>query len=358
MDRVECIVIGAGVIGLSCARALAAAGREVIVVERNDLIGAETSSRNSEVIHAGIYYPTGSLKARLCVAGKQMLYSYCESRGIPHRRCGKMIVASGGAQIEVLEDYRRQAQANGVMLSWLDERAVRELEPEVDATAGLLSESTGIIDSHAFMLSLQGELEAAGGAIAFNTEVRGLQANDRIIVVTDALSLECRWLVNCAGLQAPDLARQLDPGAPQAHYARGHYFVYSGKAPFSRLVYPIAEPGGLGVHVTLDMAGQIKFGPDVMWLDEVDYTFDESRKASFVAAIRRYYPGLDPARLHPGYTGIRPKISGPGTPAADFRIDGPAVHGVAGLINLLGIESPGLTASLAIADVVAAQVAA
>lgn len=357
MERVDCIVVGAGVVGLACARALAQAGHEVVVVERNDLIGAETSSRNSEVIHAGIYYPTGSLKARLCVAGRDMLYAYCDSRGIPYRRCGKVIVATAAAQIDVLESYQRQAQANGVALTWLDEQAVHQLEPQVNAVAGLLSEATGIIDSHAFMLSLQGDLEAAGAMIAFNAEVRHLQANARIIVATDALTVECNWLINCAGLQAPTLARQLDPDAPTAFYARGHYFAYSGKAPFSRLVYPVAEPGGLGVHVTMDLAGQIKFGPDVVWLDCVDYSFDESRKESFVTAIRRYYPALDSDRLHPSYTGIRPKISGPGEPAADFRIDDPETHGVAGLINLLGIESPGLTASLAIADAVAARVA-
>lgn len=356
MDKVECIVVGAGVIGLACARALAEAGREVIVVERNDLIGAETSSRNSEVVHAGIYYPSGSLKAKLCVAGKHKLYDYCDRRSIPHRRCGKIIVATGSAQIEVLEGYQRQAESNGVALSWMDEDAVHALEPQVSAVAGLLSETTGIVDSHALMLSFQGDLEAAGGMIAFNAEVRRLQAGAGIIVATDSLTLKCDWLINCGGLQAPDLARQLVADAPQAYYARGHYFAYGGKPPFSHLVYPVAEPGGLGVHVTLDMAGQVKFGPDVVWLDDLDYSFDESRKPAFVEAIRHYYPAVDPERLHPSYTGIRPKISGPGAPAADFRIDDAGVHGVTGLINLLGIESPGLTASLAIAETVAARV--
>jgi L-2-hydroxyglutarate oxidase LhgO len=355
-EQVECVVVGAGVIGLACARALAEAGHEVIVLERGRLIGAETSSRNSEVIHAGIYYPTDSLKAQLCVQGKQHLYDYCQSRGVPHRRSGKVIVASSDSQLDVLRDYQRQAAANGVALTWLDAAAVQQLEPEVVAVAGLLSESTGIIDSHAFMLSLQGDLERAGGTIAFETEVRDLRLGNRIVVDTDSLAVDCNWLINCAGLWAPDLARRLDLRAPAAFYARGHYYAYSGVSPFSRLVYPIAEPGGLGVHVTMDLAGQIKFGPDVVWLDDIDYRFDEGVKDAFVAAIRRYYPALDVDRLHPSYTGIRPKITGPGQPAEDFRIDGPRRHGVAGLINLLGIESPGLTASLAIADMVAAQV--
>jgi len=360
MDRVECIVIGAGVIGLACARRLAEAGREVIVLERNELIGAETSSRNSEVIHAGIYYPSGSLKAQLCVRGKQQLYEYCADRAVAHQRCGKIIVATGPGQIAVLEDYQRQAEANGVALQWLDERAVHKLEPEVNAVAGLLSESTGIIDSHAFMLSLQGDAERAGAMIAFDTEVQSLQRSANggggIVVATPSLTLQCGWLINCAGLWAPTLAGQLVEDGPEAFYARGHYYAYSGASPFSRLVYPIAEPGGLGVHVTMDMGGQIKFGPDVVWVDGVDYSFDEGVKDSFVAAIRHYYPAVDPARLHPGYTGIRPKISGPGEPVADFRIDGADVHGVEGLISLLGIESPGLTASLAIADAVGAKV--
>lgn len=313
----------------------------------------ETSSRNSEVIHAGIYYPTGSLKARLCVAGKQQLYDYCGDRSLPHRRCGKIIVATDPGQVRALEDYERQATLNGVALSWLDRNAVHELEPEVEAVAGLLSESTGIIDSHAFMLSLQGDLETAGGMIAFNTEVRDLSISKRIVVRTDALTLECRSLINCGGLWAPDLARQLVPDSPRAYFARGQYYSYSGLSPFSRLVYPVPEPGGLGVHVTMDMGGQIKFGPNVSWVDRLDYSFDERRTDAFVTAIRRYFPGLNPERLYPGYTGIRPKIVGPGEPAADFRIDGPEQHGVEGLINLLGIESPGLTAALAIADLVA-----
>lgn len=355
MERVDAVVIGAGVVGLASARALALAGLDVVVLERHRQIGTETSSRNSEVIHAGIYYPGGSRKADLCVRGKALLYRYCAEHGVPHRRCGKIIVASSEAQVPVLRDYQAQAERNGVApLPWLEAGEVAELEPEVQAVAGVLSESTGIIDSHAYMLALQGDLEAAGGMIAFDTAVTGLApVSGGLRVQTAELELEARWVVNAAGLEAPGVAGWLTADAPRAYYARGHYYVYEGRAPFSRLVYPVAEAGGLGVHVTLDLGGQARFGPDVVWVDGVDYTFDDGRRADFESAIRCYFPGLDPDRLHPGYTGIRPKISGPGEPAADFRIDGPAEHGVAGLINLLGIESPGLTASLAIGEVVA-----
>jgi len=349
MQRVDAVVIGAGVVGLASARALALAGLDVVVLERHRRIGTETSSRNSEVIHAGIYYPGGSRKAALCVRGKALLYRYCAEHGVPHRRCSKLIVASSEAQVPVLRGYQTQAERNGVApLPWLGAADVAELEPEVQAVAGVLSESTGIIDCHAYMLALRGDLEAAGGMIAFDTAVTG-----GLCVQTAALELEAGWVVNAAGLEAPGVAGWLTPDAPRAYYARGHYYVYEGRAPFSRLVYPVAEAGGLGVHVTLDLGGQARFGPDVKWVAGVDYTFDDGRRAAFESAIRCYFPGLDAARLHPGYTGIRPKISGPGEQAADFRIDGPAEHGVAGLINLLGIESPGLTASLAIGEVVA-----
>lgn len=354
-ELVDCIVIGAGVVGLACARRLAATGREVIVLEQHNLIGSETSSRNSEVIHAGIYYPTGSLKAQLCVAGKRQLYAYCDDHQIPYRRCGKIIVATRHGQTSTLEDYKRQAALNGVDdLSWLSLAQLREMEPQVAGVVGLLSPSTGIIDSHAYMLSLQGELERAGGMIAFNTRVIEVSTTPGgpLEVTTPEMRLQTRCLVNCAGLAAPDLSRPLAATVPVARFARGHYYTYSGKPPFSRLVYPVAQPGGLGIHVTLDLAGQIKFGPDVEWVDEVDYQFDDSRRAAFAAAICTYYPGLEIERLQPGYVGIRPKISGPGEAAADFRIDNSDVHGVTGLLNLLGIESPGLTASLAIADLV------
>jgi len=351
-DVTDCIVIGAGVVGLACASRMAEAGFDVLVLERHTLIGSETSSRNSEVIHAGIYYPSGSEKAALCVEGKERLYAYCESNQVPHHRCGKIIVASHPDQMEVLETYQKQAALNGVGdIEWLDAVQVNRLEPAVKAVGGLLSPSTGIIDSHSYMLSLQGRLEGAGGMIAFGAAVSEVRAEDGLLrVVVDGQPIDCRRLINCAGLSAPPLAAWLDPKAPAAHFARGHYFSYSGRPPFSRLVYPIAEPGGLGVHVTIDLSGQVKFGPDVEWCDTADYRFDVSRKPAFTEAIRAYFPELDESRLQPDYVGVRPKISGQGEPSADFRIDGPDAHGVHGLVNLLGIESPGLTASLAIAE--------
>lgn len=351
-EAVDCVVIGAGVVGLACARALTRRGREVLVLERHLAIGTETSSRNSEVIHAGIYYPAGSNKARLCVAGKHALYTFCAEHGVGHRRCGKVIVAGSDGQRPRLEALAAQARANGVGdLRWLGRRELAELEPEVEGVAALLSPSTGIVDSHGFMLALQGELEAGGGVIAFATEVLGLAAEGgRVRLETAELTLSARWVINAAGLSAPALAALLDPAAPEGRYAVGHYYSYSGRSPFQRLVYPMPEDGGLGVHVTLDLAGQARFGPDVRWQPAPDYRFDDSRYGDFVNAIRSYYPGLDEARLQPGYTGVRPKISGPGEPAADFRIDGPECHRIAGLVNLLGIESPGLTSALAIAE--------
>lgn len=357
-ESVDVVVIGAGVVGLACARALALCGREVLVLERHSLIGSETSSRNSEVIHAGIYYPTGSLKARLCVEGKARLYAYCAERGVPHRRCGKIIVATADEQLGTLRDYQAHAARNGAGdLAWLDRDAVRALEPAVSAIAGIHSPTTGIIDSHAFMLALQGDLEAAGGLVVLNAEVSGLTRDGAgICVETEAMALSARLVVNSAGLAAPMLARRLDTQAPNGWFARGRYYGYAGPAPFSRLVYPVAEGAGLGVHVTVDLAGQVRFGPDVEWIDTIDYTFDDTPRDAFHAAISRYFPAVERERLLPGYTGIRPKISPPGATAADFRIDGPSAHGVSGLINLLGIESPGLTASLAIAEWVVERV--
>lgn len=353
-ETVDAVVIGAGVVGLACARALALQGLEVVVLERHEQIGTETSSRNSEVIHAGIYYPAGSRKAALCVRGKRLLYDFCDDHTVPHQRCGKIIVASSEDQLDTLRQYQAQALRNGVgELPWLTAADIAAMEPAVRAVAGVFSESTGIIDCHAYMLALRGDLEAAGGMIALGTAVQGLRpAGEGLQVVTDAMELRAHRVINAAGLAAPEVAAWVSADAPAAYYARGRYYTYQGRSPFSRLVYPVAEAGGLGVHVTLDLGGQARFGPDVAWIDSVDYHFDDGRRDDFADAIRRYFPDLDAARLQPGYTGIRPKISGPDEPAADFRIDGPAVHGVSGLVNLLGIESPGLTASLAIAEAV------
>jgi len=357
-ERCDAVVIGAGVVGLAVARALAQEGREVLVVERHELIGSEISSRNSEVVHAGIYYPTGSLKARLCVRGKALLYSHCEAYNVPHERLGKIIVATSTSQFEALEQYQRQARLNGVgELPWMSREEILSLEPSVDALAGVYSESTGIIDSHAFMLSLVGDLEAAGGMIAFLTEVTDLEARATgVRVHCGDFDLDAQVVVNATGLAAPAMARRLG-GTHQGYYAKGHYYTLSGASPFSHLVYPVAEAGGLGVHVTLDLGGQARFGPDVVWQEDEDYGFDGVDFSAFVAAIRSYYPDLDESRLHPGYTGIRPKLSPEGTPASDFVIEGPRETGVPGFVNLLGIESPGLTASLALAERVVELVA-
>jgi len=359
-ERLDCVVVGAGVVGLAVGRALALAGREVTVLERAGSFGTETSSRNSEVIHAGIYYPPGSAKARHCVAGKHRLYAYCAERGIAHRRVGKIIVAATDAQVAQLEQHKARAEANGVGdLEWLSQAEVRAMEPEVLGARGLLSPSTGIVDSHGFMLSLLGDLENAGGQVVFHSAVTGGRLADEgasidVSGVDGGITVDCALLVNSAGLGAQAVAGALDgfprERIPTRHIAIGHYFTLSGKAPFGRLVYPVPEEGGLGVHVTLDLAGQAKFGPDVKWIEEVDYSFDESRKAGFVEAIQSYYPGLDPERLQPGYTGIRPKVAGPGDGFGDFRIEGPADHDVPGVVNLFGIESPGLTAALSIAE--------
>src|SRR5690348_8139197 len=362
MDKVECVVIGAGVIGLAVARRLAQAGREVIVLEASEGIGTVTSSRNSEVIHAGIYYKAGSLMAQMCVKGKLALYEYCASRGIPHKNCGKLIVATTPKETEKLQSIRAHAEANGVLdMQMLSGAAARALEPALNCDAALLSPSTGIIDSHSYMLSLRGEAEAAGAAFAFHTPlVRARAAAGKIEIDAggDApMTLECALLVNAAGLDAPATARLVEgmpaEKVPQAYLAKGNYFSCSARAPFSRLIYPVPEPGGLGVHLTLDMAGQARFGPDVEWIDAIDYAVDPARAARFYPAIRKYWPTLPDGALMPSYSGIRPKIVPPAVARQDFLMQGPGEHGVAGLINLFGIESPGLTSSLAIADHVA-----
>lgn len=360
--RTEAVVIGAGVVGLAVARALANQGRDVLVLESAGQFGTGISSRSSEVIHSGIYYDRMSLKARLCVAGRDLLYRYCRERGIAHRQLGKLIIATSASEVDVLRAYCESAEANGAgALVWKSVDEVSALEPALSCVAAVHAPLTGIVDSHALMLSLLGDVESAGGQVVFRADVLGVSAAngggfDVRVGGGEEVILRCRALVNCSGLTAPAVARTIEGMPPHCvpaqRYAKGHYFTLAGRSPFTRLVYPIAEPGGLGVHVTLDLGGSAKFGPDVQWVDEIDYSFDETRRERFCDAIRRYYPGLDATRLHAGYTGIRPKISGPGEPAADFRIDGSQVHGVEGLVNLMGIESPGLTASLAIGEYV------
>ncbi len=360
IERVEAVVLGAGVVGLAVARALALAGRDVLVLEAANGIGTVTSSRNSEVVHAGIYYPAGSLKARLCVAGRKALYEYCAAHGVPVEKLGKLIVASDEAEGARLDAIRAQAAANGVPLTPLSGAEARAMEPALRVHSALHSPETGIVDSHALMLALQGDLEAAGGTLATRAPLeRGAVTGSgiRLGVGGEApMELECRLLVNAAGLHAPDVARSIagipSQTIPRAWLCKGSYYGLAGRAPFRRLIYPVPEPGGLGVHLTLDLGGQARFGPDVEWVEREEYGVDLSRAAGFYAAIRRYWPGLPDGALVPGYAGVRPKISGPGEPAADFAVLGPAVHGVPGLVNLFGIESPGLTASLAIGDLV------
>jgi L-2-hydroxyglutarate oxidase LhgO len=361
MDKVDCVVIGAGVIGLAIARKLALSGREVIVLEAEEGIGTVTSSRNSEVIHAGIYYRAGSLMARMCVSGKRTLYQYCAEHGIPHRNCGKLIVATTPKETEKLQSIRAHAEANGVLdMQLLPGEAARALEPALNCDAALLSPSTGIIDSHAYMLALRGDAEAAGAAFAFYTPLaRAKVAAGGIEIEAGGeapMTIACDLLVNAAGLGAPAVARQIEGMPieliPCAYLAKGNYFNCTARAPFSHLIYPVPEPGGLGVHLTLDMAGQARFGPDVEWVDSIDYAVDPARAERFYPAIRKYWPTLPDGALMPSYSGIRPKIVPPAVATQDFLIQGPGDHGVSGLINLFGIESPGLTSSLAIADYV------
>jgi L-2-hydroxyglutarate oxidase LhgO len=357
MNDVEVIVAGAGVIGLAIARALALGGRDVMVLEAADAFGTVTSSRNSEVIHAGIHYPRGSLKARLCVGGRERLYEYCESHGVPHRRCGKLIVATTLEQLGELEKIKAAAAANGVILERLSALQAQAMEPQIHCTGALFSPATGIVDSHSYMLSLLGEAERHGATLACDSTVSGAQLDgDGVLVSVNGgeTRLRARMLINSAGLGAPALAATIDgfPRAfvPRGYLAKGSYFTLAARSPFSRLVYPVPEPGGLGVHLTLDLAGRARFGPDVQWVEQEDYAVDPARADRFYGEVRRYWPALPDGALEPAYSGIRPKLSAPGQASQDFRIEGAATHGVAAVINLFGIESPGLTASLAIAD--------
>ncbi len=367
MENVDCVVIGAGVVGLAVARALALAGREVIILEAAEGIGTETSSRNSEVIHAGIYYPKGSLMARTCVEGRRLLYAYCAEHGVPHRNCGKLIVATNAQESELLQSIKGRAEANGVEgMQLLSGNAATQLEPNLHCTAALLSPATGIVDSHSYMLALLGDAEAHGAMLAIHSPVTAGRVVDGGIELevggTEPMQLRCRLVINAAGLHAPDLARKISgmpsDKIPTAYYAKGNYFTLSGRSPFSRLIYPVPVPGGLGVHITVDLGGQAKFGPDVEWIPGIDYSVDPHRADKFYAAVRKYWPALKDGALQPGYAGIRPKIVPPGAPAQDFTLQGPADHGVPGLVNMFGIESPGLTASLALAEQVRARAGA
>jgi L-2-hydroxyglutarate oxidase LhgO len=369
MDRVDALVIGAGVVGLAVARALAQAGCETIVAEARHAIGQGVSSRNSEVIHSGLYYAPGSLKARLCVRGKELLYSLCASHGVSFRNCGKLTVANSQAEQGSLRRLQERAGANGVPVQWLDAAQARGIEPALRCEAALLSPSTGIVDSHALMLALQGDLERAGGAVALGSGVEGATlrgTGGHVVRMHDGSELECGIIVNSASLHACTLARRFDGldsrFIPREFFAKGNYYSLSARAPFTHLIYPVPAEAFLGVHLTLDLAGQARFGPDLEWLgvttpEEIDYAVDPRRADAFYAEVRRYWPQLSDGALAPSYSGVRPKIHGPGEAAQDFRVDGPQLHGVPGLVNLFGIESPGLTSALAIAELVSALVA-
>ncbi|MFY7863593.1 NAD(P)/FAD-dependent oxidoreductase [Roseateles sp.] len=372
METVDAVVIGAGVVGLAVGRALARLGLETVVLEKESGIGRGVSSRSSEVIHAGLYYPAGSLKARLCVEGRARLYDYCEAHQVPYRRCGKLVVATETSQLPGLQALAARSLVNGVDdLRWLSADEAQALEPALRCQAALLSPSTGIVDSHALMLSLQGGLEAAGGSLALCSSVQSLRQEQGAWVVTVysdgvEMTLRARRVINAAGLSAAQLTRQIEglgpAHRPEAFFSKGCYFALAGRSPFDRLIYPLPQDAWLGVHLTLDLAGQARFGPDARWIESAhaqaeafDYQVEPERAEAFYSDVRRYWPGLPDGALQPAYSGIRPKIHGPNQPAPDFRIDGPAQHGLAGLVNLLGIESPGLTSCLALAEEVAAR---
>lgn len=381
MEQVDTVVIGAGVVGLAVARALALSGREVMVIEKEVAVGQGVSSRNSEVVHGGLYYPTGSLKAKLCVRGKELLYAYCAKRGLPYQQCGKLIVATDASQMEKLAKIEAQAAANGVPVQRLSSAQAKAIEPELECLAALLSPTTGIVSAHDLMTALQGDLENAGGMVALATQVesvrffKGNEAPSGVLIAQSAMEsganaeqieLGFHHLINATGLYAPLLARRFEglqsEHIPPAHFAKGNYYSLAGKAPFKHLIYPIPEAAGLGVHLTLDLGGQAKFGPDVQWLeginspDDIDYSVDPRRADGFYAEVRKYWPGLRDGQLTPSYSGVRPKITAPHEAAADFVIQGQATHGFRGLVNLFGIESPGLTSCMAIGEEVAEMI--
>lgn len=357
-DRLDCAVIGGGVVGLAIARRLALAGRRVVLFEAERTTGMHTSSRNSEVLHAGIYYPTGSLKARLCVQGRRLLEDYCRRRGVGYRRIGKLVVAVADDELPTLEHHMAQAQANGVEdVAWLERAEVARLEPAVRCVRAMASPATGLVDSHGLMQALSAEARQAGADIVLDTPVRGGEVGGDGISLDvggrDGARYRFATVVNAAGFSAPAVARSLDglgpATVPTAYFARGHYFTVNGASPFQRLIYPLPSRDGLGIHVALDLGGTVRFGPDVSFADGPSYAFDEGRADSFYRSIRRYYPGLADGALAPGFVGIRPKVAPEGTGFVDFVLQGAEVHGVPGLLNLYGIDSPGLTASLALA---------
>ena len=361
LESADCVVIGAGVVGLAVARAMARKGRDVLIIEAEDAFGSITSARNSEVIHAGIYYPHGSLKERLCIEGRDKLYAFCHAYGVTYKRTTKLVFAADESEIESLKKLQAHSAQGGVYMTYMTGSEARKLEPQLNCAAALLSPLTGIVDSHGFMLAILGDAEAHGAMIAYNSPVIGGDVFDNGVIIHTGgdtpMSLTCKTVINCAGLSAQAVSRSIK-GAPAAqippqHYAKGNYFYLSGKAPFSRLIYPLPGAHSLGLHYTLDLAGQGRFGPDVEWVDQINYDVDESRAASFYAAIRKYWPDLPDDALRPGYSGIRPKIQGKGEPTRDFMIQTPQETGVNGFMALYGIESPGLTSSLAIADYVA-----
>jgi L-2-hydroxyglutarate oxidase LhgO len=362
MEKVDAIIIGAGVVGLAIAAKLSRSLQSVLLIDKNHSFGEETSSRNSEVIHAGIYYPQNSLKAKLCVEGKERLYLYCLSRKIPHQRLGKLLVAHGEAEERCLEETIKQAELNGVNdLTWLTEAELKSSNPNLNASAALLSPSTGIIDVHSYMQSLLAEFEENNGQFVAQTAFVEAQPNDTGFNVTlnsqdEVMQVHCNYLINSAGLHSTKVADNIQGLAksniPKLNYCRGHYFSYQGKSPFTQLIYPVPEAHGLGIHASLDMGGQLKFGPDTQYIDTIDYQVCETLKTKFVDAIKRYYPTIDAERLQPAYSGIRPKLEGPNDSFKDFVIQGTNEHNIKGLVNLFGIDSPGLTSSLAIAEYV------